>query len=205
MRAGGVGGMGGGTHVAAARLPLCTWPVRAVCESRSQAQVSRCCQSFQASKRETTRNCKADSCGGFAFSICSPGPGSPHQQHITIVTASPLAWPPATQNTAVGFNFNATYCGLQKELRVRVEGSRWRLASFGWSPPCRIRGFLHLHFNHITHRRIGTNNRFADQPSACRFCHKHVESSVHLGRCPSLKKIFGTINKALGFAPRTHE
>eukprot|EP00962_Isochrysis_galbana_P003217 scaffold907_cov120-Isochrysis_galbana.AAC.6 len=28
------------------------------------------------------------------------------------------------------------------------------------------------------------------------------ESSVHLGRCPSLKKIFGTINKALGFAPR---
>ena len=52
------------------------------------------------------------------------------------------------------------------------------------------------------HRRIGTNNRFADQPSTCRFCHKYVESSVHLGRCPSLKKIFGTINKALGFAPR---
>eukprot|EP00962_Isochrysis_galbana_P000797 scaffold225_cov111-Isochrysis_galbana.AAC.11 len=37
---------------------------------------------------------------------------------------------------------------------------------------------------------------FADQPSACRFCHKYVESSVHLGRCPSLKKIFGTINQA---------
>eukprot|EP00962_Isochrysis_galbana_P006045 scaffold1640_cov111-Isochrysis_galbana.AAC.6 len=40
----------------------------------------------------------------------------------------------------------------------------------------------HLHFKHITHRRIGTNNRFVDQPSTCRFCHKYAESSVHLGR-----------------------
>eukprot|EP00962_Isochrysis_galbana_P002920 scaffold810_cov146-Isochrysis_galbana.AAC.2 len=61
----------------------------------------------------------------------------------------------------------------------------------------------HLHFKHITHRRIGTNNRFADQQSSCRFCRKYVESSVHfLGRCPGLKKIFGTINKTLGFTLR---
>eukprot|EP00962_Isochrysis_galbana_P021883 scaffold6468_cov177-Isochrysis_galbana.AAC.2 len=48
------------------------------------------------------------------------------------------------------------------------------------------------------------NNWFADQPSSCRFCRKYVESSVHLGRCPSLKKIFGTINKTLGFTPCTN-
>eukprot|EP00962_Isochrysis_galbana_P002158 scaffold558_cov120-Isochrysis_galbana.AAC.12 len=47
-------------------------------------------------------------------------------------------------------------------------------------------------------------NRFADQPSSCRLCRKYVESSVHLGRCPSLKKIFGTINKTLGFTPSTN-
>eukprot|EP00962_Isochrysis_galbana_P050063 scaffold21514_cov202-Isochrysis_galbana.AAC.1 len=53
-----------------------------------------------------------------------------------------------------------------------------------------------------TNRDQQSNNRFADQPSTCRFCHEYVESSVHLGRCPSLKKIFGTINKALGYVPR---
>eukprot|EP00962_Isochrysis_galbana_P055262 scaffold26975_cov135-Isochrysis_galbana.AAC.3 len=54
---------------------------------------------------------------------------------------------------------------------------------------------------HHAQKDCGTNNRVrvADQPSTCRFCHKYVESSVHLGRCPNLKKIFGTINKALGF------
>jgi len=53
------------------------------------------------------------------------------------------------------------------------------------------RDCYHLHFKHITHRRIGTNNRYdADRPcpSTCRFCHKYEETSVHLGRCPCLKK-----------------
>src|SRR6056297_1893306 len=59
----------------------------------------------------------------------------------------------------------------------------------------------HLHFKHITHRRIATNNRFSDRSCICRFCHTYPETSMHLARCPSLKAIFGTLNKAIGFQP----
>jgi hypothetical protein len=59
----------------------------------------------------------------------------------------------------------------------------------------------HLHFKHITHRRIATNNRFVDQSNLCRFCHTHEETSLHLGRCPGLTTIFNTLNKAVNFHP----
>ena len=95
-------------------------------------------------------------------------------------------------------------CIAAWEKRLHLTIRQWKIIASRYNNSLLTPRDYHLHFKHITHRRIGTNNRFADQPSACRFCHKYVESSVHLGRCPSLKKIFGTINKALGFAPRTN-
>jgi hypothetical protein len=59
----------------------------------------------------------------------------------------------------------------------------------------------HLHFKHITHRRIATNNRFVDQSNLCRFCHTHEETSLHLGRCPGLTTMFNTLKKAVNFHP----
>jgi hypothetical protein len=53
----------------------------------------------------------------------------------------------------------------------------------------------HLHFKHITHRRIAANNRFVDQSNLCRFCRTHEETSMHLGRCPDLTTIFNTLTK----------
>jgi hypothetical protein len=48
----------------------------------------------------------------------------------------------------------------------------------------------HLHFKHITHRRIATNNRFADQSSICRFCYQYEETSMHLPRTLSLPNCY---------------
>eukprot|EP00962_Isochrysis_galbana_P031080 scaffold10107_cov158-Isochrysis_galbana.AAC.1 len=89
------------------------------------------------------------------------------------------------------------------EKRLPITHQQWTLIASRYNNSLLTPRDYHLHFKHVTHRRIGTNNRFADQPSTCHFCRKYVESSSHLdlGRCPSLKKIFGTINKLLGFAP----
>mmetsp|Transcript_24617 Transcript_24617/g.67665 ORF Transcript_24617/g.67665 Transcript_24617/m.67665 type:complete len:217 (+) Transcript_24617:129-779(+) len=38
-----------------------------------------------------------------------------------------------------------------------------------------------MHFQHITHRRIGTYNRFPDRDPLCRLCKQTTESSTHLG------------------------
>ena len=52
----------------------------------------------------------------------------------------------------------------------------------------------HLHYKHITHRRIATANRFADPNKTCRFCKSNAESSTHLGECPRLDNIFDTLD-----------
>jgi hypothetical protein len=85
--------------------------------------------------------------------------------------------------------------------RLAITPKQWLIIASRYNNTVLTPRDYHLHFKHITHRRIGTNNRFADQSSICRFCHTHEETSVHLGRCPSLTKIFGTINKATGFTP----
>eukprot|EP00967_Tisochrysis_lutea_P027887 scaffold32418_cov36-Tisochrysis_lutea.AAC.4 len=54
---------------------------------------------------------------------------------------------------------------------------------------------LHLHFKHITHRRIGTRNKFPDSSTdKCRLCCGHREESYHLAWCPATKMIFETID-----------
>ena len=62
----------------------------------------------------------------------------------------------------------------------------------------------HLHFKHLTltHRRIGTYNRFADRDKTCRICRAAYESSTHLGECPRIVKILETLDKLTRFAPR---
>jgi hypothetical protein len=59
----------------------------------------------------------------------------------------------------------------------------------------------HLHFKHITHRRIGTKIRFANDSQECRFCHRYKVTSVHLGRCPGIRAIFRELNLIAGFKP----
>ena len=60
----------------------------------------------------------------------------------------------------------------------------------------------HLHFKHITHRRIGTRNKFPDSPTdKCRLCHGHREDSCHLAWCPATKTIFETIDALTKHTP----
>jgi hypothetical protein len=72
--------------------------------------------------------------------------------------------------------------------RLAMSETHWRIVASRYNNTILTPRDYHLHFKHITHRRIATNNRFQDHPSRCRFCHTHEETSVHLGRCPSLKK-----------------
>ena len=61
---------------------------------------------------------------------------------------------------------------------------------------------LHPHFKHITHRRIGTKNRFTDSPTEkCRLCNRHQENSCHLAWCPATKKVFDAIDAIAGYTP----
>ena len=60
----------------------------------------------------------------------------------------------------------------------------------------------HPHFKHITHRRLGTRNRFDTATTTrCRLCGKHRENSTHLARCPSTQQIFQTIEAVTGYTP----
>jgi len=58
-----------------------------------------------------------------------------------------------------------------------------------------------MHFKHITHRRIGTYNRFPNRDPICRFCAQENESSVHLGTCPALDNVFDTIHYLTDLSP----
>jgi hypothetical protein len=88
------------------------------------------------------------------------------------------------------------------EKRLGIKDKQWHIIASCYNSSLLTPRDYHLHFKHITHRRIATNNRFADQSSICRFCHQYEETSMHLGRCPCLTGIFGTvINKAVGFVP----
>ena len=60
----------------------------------------------------------------------------------------------------------------------------------------------HLHFKHLTHRRIGTYNRFANRDKTCRICRTAYESSTHLGECPRIVKILQTLDKLARYKPR---
>jgi hypothetical protein len=99
-------------------------------------------------------------------------------------------------------------CLAAWEKRLGTTEAQWHIIASRYNNDLLTPRDYHLHLKHITHRCIATNNRFADQPSSfadqpslCRFCHQYGETSVHLGRCPSLTVIFGTINRLVGFAP----
>jgi hypothetical protein len=85
--------------------------------------------------------------------------------------------------------------------RLPLNGEMWTIIASRYNNTLLIPRDYHLHFKHITHRRIATNNRFVDHSNLCRFCHTHKESSLHLGRCPALTSIFNTLNKAVNFHP----
>ena len=60
----------------------------------------------------------------------------------------------------------------------------------------------HPHFKHITHRRLGTRNRFAtSETHMCRLCGRYREDSKHLAWCPATSTIFETIDALAGFSP----
>mmetsp|Transcript_18473 Transcript_18473/g.52143 ORF Transcript_18473/g.52143 Transcript_18473/m.52143 type:complete len:245 (+) Transcript_18473:1995-2729(+) len=78
--------------------------------------------------------------------------------------------------------------------RLPITDSVWaHLAQIYTSPMMTMRD-THLHFKHITHRRIATANRFAHRDKACRFCMTSDESSTHLGECPRLTNIFDALD-----------
>jgi hypothetical protein len=92
------------------------------------------------------------------------------------------------------------------EKRLGIIDKQWDTIASSYNSSLLTPRDYHLHFKHITHRRIATNNRFADQSSICRFCHQYEETSMHLGRCPCLTANEGIeriwlINKAVGFVP----
>jgi len=58
-----------------------------------------------------------------------------------------------------------------------------------------------MHYKHVTHRRIGTYNRFPNRDTLCRLCAQSNESSVHLGTCPALNDIFVTIHHLTEYTP----
>jgi hypothetical protein len=86
------------------------------------------------------------------------------------------------------------------EKRLAMGEDNWRIIASGYNSTLLTPRDYYLHFKHITHRRIATNKRFQDQPTICRFSHTHEETSVHLGRCPCLKKIFLSLNLKQLFA-----
>ena len=72
--------------------------------------------------------------------------------------------------------------------KLQLPDEVWaHLAEIYTSPMMRARD-THLHYKHITHRRIATGNRFANRDRTCRFCKVADESSTHLGECPRLER-----------------
>ena len=85
--------------------------------------------------------------------------------------------------------------------RLPLPANTWtHLAKLYTSPMVTARD-IHLHYKHITHRRVGTYNRFPDRDSTCRLCGVADESSTHLGECPKLVSIIETLNTAARFTP----
>ena len=58
-----------------------------------------------------------------------------------------------------------------------------------------------MHYKHITHRRLGTYNRFPGRDPTCRLCAQDDESSVHIGTCPALDNVFDTIHYLTDVSP----
>jgi ubiquitin len=53
--------------------------------------------------------------------------------------------------------------------RLAITPKQWLIIASRYNNSVLTPRDYHLHFKHITHRRIGTNNRFADQSSICLF------------------------------------
>jgi exonuclease III len=85
--------------------------------------------------------------------------------------------------------------------RLAINSAQWKIIATRYNNTFLTPRDYHLHFKHITHRRIATNNRYKEEPPQCRFCHKHTETSVHLGNCPALQPIFRHLNKIAEFTP----
>jgi hypothetical protein len=85
--------------------------------------------------------------------------------------------------------------------RLPLNEENWKLIAQSYNNTLLTPRDYHLHFKHITHRRIATYNRYAGESNTCRFCHRQEESSKHLGGCPSLVPIFNTLNRKVNFRP----
>ena len=79
--------------------------------------------------------------------------------------------------------------------RLPVPDNTWEHLATIYTSSMMTARDTHLHFKHLTHRRIGTYNRFADRDKTCRMCKASNESSTHLGKCPRVVKIFETLDK----------
>ena len=81
------------------------------------------------------------------------------------------------------------------ENRLNITKDEWKHIARLYTLPLLKHTDKHLHFKHITHRRIGTRNRFPDSlTNKCRLCRDHQEGSCHLAWCPATKTIFETID-----------
>ena len=88
--------------------------------------------------------------------------------------------------------------------RLPVDENTWKhLARIYTSSMITARD-SYLHFQHITHRRIGTHNRFPGRDPTCRLCKQSHESSTHLGTCPALDDIFDMIHELTEYHPTQH-
>ena len=81
------------------------------------------------------------------------------------------------------------------ENRLNITKDEWIHIARLYAMPLLKHTDKHLHFKHITHRRIGTRNRFPNSlTTKCRLCRDHREGSCHLAWCPETKKIFENID-----------
>ena len=88
------------------------------------------------------------------------------------------------------------------EKRLDITKEDWRHVAKLYTLPLLRHTDKHPHFKHITHRRIGTKNRFAGSPTEkCRLCNHHQENSCHLAWCPATKKIFDAIDAITEYTP----
>jgi hypothetical protein len=58
------------------------------------------------------------------------------------------------------------------EKRLKIKDNQWDIIASRYNNSLLTPRDYHLHFKHITHRRIATNSSFIDQTSICRFCHR---------------------------------
>ena len=90
--------------------------------------------------------------------------------------------------------------------KLELTHDEWKHVAKLYTHPLLKHTDKHPHFKHITHRRIGTRNRFAAATTAkCRLCGKHRENSTHLARCPSTLQIFQTMEAVAGIEKKDSE